>query len=63
VKLNSDIEDGHLSTTLPLIADISYRVGRALTFDGTKERFVGDAEANRLLTREYREPFVVPEKP
>ena len=62
-KLTSEIEEGHLSTTLPLIANVSYRVGRALTFDGAKEQFVGDEEANQLLTREYREPFVVPEKP
>jgi hypothetical protein len=38
-------------------------VGRELVFDGASERFPGDEEANRLLTRTYREPFVVPEKP
>jgi hypothetical protein len=26
------------------------------------ESFVDDAEANRLLTREYRKPFAVPDK-
>ena len=62
-KLTSEIEEGHLSTTLPLIANVSYRVGRGLTFDGKSEQFPGDAEANRLLTREYRSPFVVPAKP
>jgi hypothetical protein len=36
-------------------------VGRSLTFDPKKEVFVGDEEANKLLTREYRKPFVVPE--
>ena len=36
---------------------------RALAFDGRKERFAGDPEADRLLTREYRAPFVVPEAP
>ena len=61
--LTSEIEEGHLSTTLPLIANISYRVGRALEFDGKTERFTGDEEANALLTRDYREPFAVPEKP
>ena len=62
-KLTSEVEEGHMSATLPLIANISYRVGRALTFDGAQEQFVGDDEANRLLTRDYREPFVVPDKP
>jgi predicted dehydrogenase len=40
----------------------AYTLGRALEFDRAKEQFVGDNEANRLLTREYRAPFVVPEK-
>jgi predicted dehydrogenase len=62
-KLTCEIEEGHLSTTLPLIANVSYRVGRALTFDGKSENFGGDAEANALLTRKYRAPFVVPDKP
>jgi predicted dehydrogenase len=35
-------------------------LGRSLRIDPTRERFVGDAAADRLLTREYREPFVVP---
>ena len=35
-----------------------YRLGRKLTYDPTTEKFVGDAEADKLLTRPYREPFV-----
>jgi len=38
-----------------------FRMGRALTFDPKSETFTGDAEANALLRREYRKPFVVPE--
>jgi len=34
--------------------------GRLLEFDPVRERFIGDVEADRLLTREYRAPFVVP---
>jgi predicted dehydrogenase len=37
-------------------------VGVGLTMDPSTERFEGNADANRLLTREYRKPFVVPEK-
>lgn len=40
----------------------TYRLGRPLKFDPAREKFVGDAEADKLLTREYRPPFVVPEK-
>ena len=36
--------------------------GRLLEFDPVRERFIGDVEADRLLTREYRAPFVIPEK-
>ena len=39
------------------------QVGRTLTFDPKAEKFVNDAEADKLLTREYRKPFVVPENP
>lgn len=62
-KLTCEIEEGHLSATLPQLANISYRVRRALVFDGAKEQIVGDEEASRLLTRPYRAPFVVPDKP
>jgi predicted dehydrogenase len=62
-KLACEIEEGHLSSALSHLGNIAYRVGRALTFDGSKERFVGDAEADKLLTRlSYRPPFVVPDK-
>jgi predicted dehydrogenase len=37
------------------------RRGPALAFDDATERFVGNPEADKLLTREYRKPFVVPE--
>ena len=39
-----------------------YRLGRQLDFDAKAEKFVGDDEANELLSRRYRKPFVVPEK-
>ncbi len=60
--LNCDIEAGHRSSVLPHLANIAYRVGRELTFDGSKERFVDDADANKLLAREtYRAPYIVPD--
>lgn len=104
--LNADIEEGHLSSALCHLANISYRLGQEQTLDATrgalgddkdaveslartqehlkdkgvmldglkyrvgrklklepgKEEFVGDKEANALLTREYRKGFEVPAK-
>jgi predicted dehydrogenase len=51
--------EGHLSSSLPHLGNISYRVGRQLQFDGKTETFVNDRAADRLLTREYRKGFEV----
>jgi predicted dehydrogenase len=59
---NADIEEGHKSTRLCHLGNIAYRTGRALTFDARTETCTGDAEANRLLARTYREPFVLPQR-
>jgi predicted dehydrogenase len=58
--LNCDILEGYMSACLPALANISYRVGRRLFFDGAKEKFIKDKAADKLLTRDYREPYVVP---
>ncbi len=106
--LRNDILDGHLSTALSHMGNISHRIGKRtsqadildaikgnknmvevyhrfkthlaanqvdlektpavlgpmLTMDSQTERFTGDfsAEANMLLTRNYRSPFVVPDR-
>ena len=39
----------------------NFVMGREIKFDPKAEVVVGDPEAARLLTREYRKPFVVPE--
>ena len=58
--LNSNILDGHLSSTLPHLANIAYRTGHELRFDGKSERFVNNQQADKLLTREYRKGFEIP---
>jgi len=58
--LHCDILEGYMSSALPLLANVSYRLGRELTFEGAKEKFVNDPEADKMLTREYRKPYVVP---
>jgi predicted dehydrogenase len=106
--LNADIEEGHYSSALCHLANISYRLGTNVAFnprtrafennpdaveslerleahlrgaphnlrladlqlkvgprlqvDARTETFNGNAEANRLLTRQYREGFVVPDR-
>jgi predicted dehydrogenase len=60
--LTAGPEELHLSSTLAHLANIAWRVGRMLHFDPRTERFLGDEEANRYLSREYRPPYVVPEK-
>ncbi|HYE97848.1 MAG TPA: Gfo/Idh/MocA family oxidoreductase [Planctomycetota bacterium] len=102
--LNAEILDGHISSAICHLANISVRVGepmplqdvkafdgqdagaeafgrmkehlaqnnvkgdakvlvgRALAVDTATEKIVGDEAANKLLTREYRAPFVVPEQ-
>ena len=59
--LNCEINEGFYSAALPLLANISYRLGRLLRFRGENEKFANDPEADLLLTREYRYPYIVPE--
>ncbi len=59
--LNAPVETAHLSSGLAHLGNISYRLGRTLDFDPSKERFVNDPEADNHLRPQYREPYVVPE--
>lgn len=60
--LHADVEQGHLSTTICHLARISNQLKRSVHLDPKTERFVNDEEANQLLKREYRAPYVVPEQ-
>ena len=60
--MEGDIVDGHHSCALIHMANTSYRLGRTLNFDPVTERYLGDEEANTMLTRNYRAPYVIPEK-
>ncbi|MDO8543690.1 MAG: Gfo/Idh/MocA family oxidoreductase [Opitutaceae bacterium] len=59
--LHGHITDGHLSTSLCHLANISYRLGRSLTFISAQEKFANDREADAMLTRVYRKPYIVPQ--
>jgi hypothetical protein len=60
--LTAEIEEGAASTVLVHLANISYRVGRTVNFDPKTMTITGDKEAAAMMTRDYRKPFVVPEK-
>lgn len=60
-ELTADIEQGHLSSALCHLANIAYRVDRTVRFDPDREKFVGDGEADKLLRRDPRPPFAVPD--
>jgi predicted dehydrogenase len=59
---NGPVETAHLSSALAHLGNISFRLGRQLEFDPASEKFTSDAEANAMLTRNYRAPYVVPDK-
>ena len=59
---NGPVETGHLSSALAHLGNISYRLGRQLTFDPVAECFIGDDDANNMLSRRYRSPYLLPEK-
>ena len=56
--LHDELGNAVLSASMCHLANISYRVGRKLTLSAGP-KFVGDAEANKLLTRDYRKGYVV----
>jgi predicted dehydrogenase len=56
----ADIEEGYISTTACILANLSMQLGRTLTWDHAKGRVIGDDEANKLLARPYRAPWVHP---
>ncbi|HEY2931311.1 MAG TPA: Gfo/Idh/MocA family oxidoreductase [Acidobacteriota bacterium] len=55
-----DIEVGHRSTNMSLLGMLSLKLGRSIRWDGEKEEIIGDPEANKLLSRPYRAPWVYP---
>ncbi|MGB3587733.1 MAG: Gfo/Idh/MocA family oxidoreductase [Tunicatimonas sp.] len=59
--LNGPVETAHLASGLAHLGNIAYRLDRVLTFDPDAETFVDDPEADAMLSRDYREDFVVPE--
>ncbi len=57
----ADIEQGYMSATACILANLSMQLGRSLQWDHAKGLVVGDDEANKLLRRPYRSPWTHPE--
>jgi hypothetical protein len=68
VKENSDLAEAlgrmeeHLAANGVDLKKTPATLGMALKMDPQSERFIGNPNANRMLTRNYRKPFVVPAK-
>ncbi|MEA3212228.1 MAG: hypothetical protein QOE70_5285 [Chthoniobacter sp.] len=56
----ADIEQGCISSASSILANVSLQLGRTLTWDAAAGRVSGDDEANRLLARPYRAPWLHP---
>jgi predicted dehydrogenase len=59
---SADIEEGHKSTRLCHLGNVAYRLSRTLKFDAAREVIADDAQANKMLGRNYRKGFEMPEK-
>lgn len=56
----ADIESAHRSSCLPMLGMLSWKAGRSIQWDAEKEQIIGDPEASKLLSREYRGPWKYP---
>jgi hypothetical protein len=50
-----------MSASACILANLSMKLGRSITWDHAKGMVVGDDEANKLLRRPYRGPYVHPD--
>ncbi len=55
-----DVEIGHRVSTVAHLGNVALRTGKTITWDADRERVVGDDDANRWLTRDYRKPWSLP---
>jgi predicted dehydrogenase len=56
----SDVEIGHDSMIACHLGNMAQRLGRMVKWDPEKEAVIGDPEAQKLVTRPYRAPWVLP---
>lgn len=56
----ADVEEGHISTASCILANLSMKIGRSLSYDPVTRQVIGDPEATRLLQRAYRPKWAHP---
>lgn len=59
-KPRADVLNGHISTASCILANMSMDLGRPLIYDPQRKAIIDNVEANNLLAREYRKPWVHP---
>jgi predicted dehydrogenase len=57
----ADVEQGYISSASCIMANLALQLGRTLAWDPVKGEVIGDTEANGLLRRPYRSPYVHPD--
>jgi predicted dehydrogenase len=57
----ADIEEGMISSSCCILGNMAMKLGRTLEWDAAAGKIKGDEEANRMLRRPYRAPWVHPE--
>ncbi len=60
--LTAPIEEGFYSCALIHLANISYKLGRTLNIDVQNFQVLNDSQANSMFTKEYRKPYLFPDK-
>jgi hypothetical protein len=56
----ADIEQGHISSASCILANMAQRLNRTLAWDAERQQIINDDEANRMMKRPYRMPWVHP---
>ena len=56
----ADVEQGHISTSSCILANVAMKLGRPLVYDAAKKEIPSDTEATKLLQRAYRGPWERP---
>ena len=52
-----DVETGYRTVSMCILGNLAWSLGRKLTYDMSKERFVDDPAADKLIAAEYRAPW------